>query len=52
MADKITYGDKSHVLPYGTREIQVWDLDMNEIKTVVNINADEVDDLKNNQQEK
>ena len=49
MADKITYGDKSHVLPYGTREIQVWDLDMNEIKTVVNINADEVDDLKNNQ---
>ena len=41
MALKITYNDKSHVQPYGTREIQVWDLDMNEIKEVVNVNSDE-----------
>ena len=41
MAEKITFNDKSHINPYGTREIQVWDLDINEIKQVVNANADE-----------
>ena len=42
-SEKITFEDKSHVLPYGTREIQVWDLDMNEVKSVVNSHADNLD---------
>jgi len=46
MAKKITWEDKEHILPYGTRENQVWDLDMNEIKTVVNANADSLAGLE------
>ena len=42
-ATKITYTNKSHINPYGTREIQVWDLDMNEIKDAINANADLID---------
>ena len=39
---KITYNDKVAIIPPGTREHQVWDVDMNEIKRVVNDNADEL----------
>lgn len=39
---KITYNDKVAIVPPGVRENQVWDLDMNEIKRVVNDNADEL----------
>ena len=39
---KITYNDKVSIVPHGVRENQVWDLDMNEIKSVVNDNADEL----------
>lgn len=39
---KITYNDKVSIVPPGVRENQVWDLDMNEIKSVVNDNADEL----------
>ncbi len=46
MADKITFNDKGHILPYGTRETQVWDLDINEIKSVVNNNADMLEGLE------
>jgi len=41
---RITYNDKSHVQPYGTHEIQVWDTDMNELKDVINLNADQTDE--------
>ena len=37
---KITFENKVSVFPYGTRINQVQDLDMNEIKEVVNNNAD------------
>lgn len=49
MADKITFDDKSHILPYGEREVQVWDLDINEIKAVVNNNADILETIEANQ---
>ena len=39
-AIKITFDDKGHILPYRTHNVQIWDLDINEIKTVVNNNAD------------
>ena len=39
---KITYNDKVAIVQPGVRENQVWDLDMNEIKRVVNDNADEL----------
>ena len=39
---KITFEDKVGLLPKGTRENQVWDDDINEIKDVVNINDDNV----------
>jgi len=42
MAKKITFNEKSHIKPYGSRDTQVWDLDLNEIKEVVNANADEI----------
>lgn len=35
---KITYGDKVGLVPKTTHENQVWDDDMNEIKSVVNEN--------------
>ena len=37
---KITFNDKGHIIPYGARDTQIWDLDINEIKAVVNENAD------------
>jgi|14BtaG_2_1085337.scaffolds.fasta_scaffold02624_4 hypothetical protein len=39
MADRITYSDKVGVIPRETHINQVWDDDMNEIKTKVNANA-------------
>jgi lysophospholipase L1-like esterase len=45
---RITYNDKSHVQPYGTHEIQVWDTDMNELKETININADQTDENTEN----
>jgi lysophospholipase L1-like esterase len=43
MTKKITWNDKVGVIPYLTREIQVQDRDMNEIKDVINSNADILD---------
>jgi hypothetical protein len=45
MAKKITYNDKVAIIPPGVRENQVWDADMNEIKRVINENADELASL-------
>ena len=45
-ANKVTYGDKVGVTPKETHINQVWDDDMNEIKLVVNDNADLFDSLE------
>ena len=45
-ADKVTYADKTGVNPKETHINQVWDDDMNEIKLVINNNADDFDTLE------
>jgi len=45
-ANKITWEDKVGVTPYETRINQVQDIDMNELKLVVNDNADLFDGLE------
>ena len=45
-AIKIEYEEKIGLIPHGVRVNQVQDLDMNEIKEVVNKNADELNSLK------
>jgi hypothetical protein len=45
-ASKITFDDKVGVTPYEVRINQVWDLDMNQMKLVVNDNADLFDSLE------
>lgn len=45
-ATKIEYEEKIGLIPRGARVNQVQDLDMNEIKEVVNKNADELNSLK------
>jgi len=45
-ADKVTYADKTGVNPKETHINQVWDDDMNEIKLVINNNADLFDTLE------
>jgi len=45
-AEKITYEDKEAVNPPGERRNQVWDADMNQIKSVMGNHADLIDDLK------
>lgn len=42
---KVTYEDKEAIIPPGIRKNQVQDLDMNELKNVVNNNADELDSI-------
>lgn len=46
MALKINYVNKTGTNPKGQHENQVWDVDMNEIKNVVNSNADDIDSNK------
>lgn len=41
MADKLTYNEKSNPVPVVNRDLQVTAEDFNDIKTVVNANADE-----------
>ena len=43
---KITFEDKVGLVPRTVRINQVWDLDMNEIKAVVNANADSLTGLE------
>ena len=45
-ASKVTYGDKVGIVPKTVHINQVWDDDMNEIKLVVNDNADLFDLLE------
>ena len=45
-ANKVTYSDKVGVTPKETHINQVWDDDMNELKLVVNDNADLFDSLE------
>lgn len=45
MSDRITYENKVAVQPPGIRINQVQDVDMNEIKTVVNKHAGEIETL-------
>ena len=45
-ANKVTYSDKVGVNPKETHINQVWDDDMNELKLVVNDNADLFDTLE------
>ena len=47
-ATKIEYEEKIGLIPYGVRVNQVQDLDMNEIKKVVNKNADELNAKQSN----
>ena len=47
MADKITYTNKVGITPRETHFNQVGDVDMNDIKRVVNIHADNIDAFAN-----
>jgi len=47
MADTITYGNKVAITPREVHENQIWDVDMNDIKSTVNSHATEIEGFIN-----